>query len=735
MDLFEINEEVNINGVVEEVVFHNSDNGFTVITLNADGEFITAVGALPELTAGEEMTLSGIWDEHNMFGRQLKIASFTRKLPDNTSGLLKYLSSGTIKGLGPKTALKIIEQFGENAFNVLENEPERLKVIKGITREKATEISNEYNKQVSIRKVMITLEAYGISPTECIAVFKRFGSAAANVIEENPYILCQSINSVTFERAEIIAKNLNLAPDYNHRIRAGIMHVIKHNALNGHTCLPREKLIPPCCDLLGVGEDDVDIAIDSLCEDKMLVMEKIDTREFIFLCDTYICEKNIASRLQSLLQFPPRGVSTLEGDIDALEKKDKILYERMQREAIKTAALKGMLILTGGPGTGKTTTVKGIINLFEQQNLEIVLCAPTGRAAKRMSEVTGREAKTIHRLLEVDWNDNEKPIFRRDLQNPLGADAVIVDEMSMVDVFLFSSLLDAIKFGCKLILVGDNDQLPPVGVGNVLSDLIKSDKIPIVCLSEIFRQARESLIVMNAHSIIEGKDIDFETKSSDFFFMERTNAVAAGRTVVELCTKRLVAAYGYSPTADIQILCPSRKGDCGTMNLNRELQAALNPPAKNKGEFKVNGRIFRKGDKVMQTKNNYDILWKKGKEQGLGVFNGDIGIITELSAENRTLVIDFDERVCDYPVENIYELEHAYAVTVHKSQGSEFEAVVMPVIDAPQQLMYRNLLYTAVTRAKKILILVGNRSRIQSMIQNNKKSLRYSALCHFLTSE
>lgn len=725
----------SLSGIVEEVVFQNVENGFTVLQLNVDGELVSAVGTLPELVAGEELQLTGSWNEHNMFGRQFKIVEFQRQMPETTAGLLKYLSSGAIKGIGPKTALKIIERFGERSFEVLENDPERLTVIKGITKDKAVKISNEFNKQTAIRNVMIGLERYGIRPLECIAVYKRFGSASIDIINENPYILCTTIETIGFERAEKIAERLSNEPKPQHRLRAGILHVLRHNTANGHTCVPRQKIYRPSSELLSVTNNEIDESIQSLLDDKMLVAYKIEGEEFLFLPDMYMYERNISNRINSFLKFPPRELSSLEEDILYLEKADNIEYAEGQKEAIRIAVEKGMLILTGGPGTGKTTTLKGIIRMFERQNLEIVLAAPTGRAAKRLSDVTGMEAKTIHRLLEVSWDDSEQPIFKRDMQNPLNCSVIIIDEMSMVDVYLFSSLLDALTFGCRIILVGDSDQLPPVGAGNLLLDLIKAECIPTVCLKEIFRQAQESLIVMNAHAIISGSQPELSSRNSDFFFMERVNPIHASKTIVELCSERLPSAYGYTAFEHIQVLCPSRKGDCGTMNLNRALQARLNPPSKNKAEYSARGRTFRTGDKVMQIRNNYDIGWEKDGESGLGIFNGDVGIIRSLDNQARRMLINFDDRMTEYPMENIGELELAYAVTVHKSQGSEFEAVVMPVNDAPPQLLYRNLLYTAVTRAKKLIILVGNSIKIQQMIDNNRKNLRYSALHAFLTEQ
>lgn len=726
---------IQIMGTVEEIVFHNAENTFTVIEICYDGEMITVVGNMPEICVGEELTISGVWDTHNQFGRQFKAHFLERKLPDTTAQLLKYLSSGAIKGIGPKTALKIVERFGERSFDVLENEPERLVVLRGISKEKAYAISDEYKRQMAVRSVMIDLEAYGIKPIESIEIYRRFGAGAVMTIENNPYILCSEIDSIDFERADNIALALPNAPEKKHRLRAGIEHILRHNLWNGHTCVPKEKLIPLSAEYLKENTETIELAIDIMVEDKLLAISEVMDNFFVFLPDIYLAEKKAAERLIALLKFSPKKLKTLEDDITEIEKKYNISYESLQREAIITAAAQGVLILTGGPGTGKTTTLKGIISLFKQHEHHILLAAPTGRAAKRMSDVTGMESKTIHRLLEVEWDNRDKPIFRRNLQNPLDADVVIIDELSMVDISLFSSLLDAIPFGCRLVLVGDADQLPPVGAGNVLHDLINSSLIPVVRLNEVFRQAKQSLIVTNAHRIIGGEMPKIDANDSDFFFMERKVSTHASRTVAELCSKRLPEAYGLSPFFDIQVICPSRKGDCGTINLNRILQEKLNPPDDNKAEYSANNRLFREGDKVMQIKNNYTLEWHKAEESGTGVFNGDLGILREINHKNLVMKIDFDDRETIYPLEKLSQLELAYAITVHKSQGSEYDAVIMPIVDSPPQLMYRNLLYTAVTRAKRFMILIGRKSRLESMVENNRQNKRYSALCSFLSND
>ncbi len=723
------NEYVQITGVVEDVVFQNSANSFTVLDISSGGEFITAVGELPEVSAGEKVVLTGTWGMHPSFGRQFKVERFERYMPDTAAQFLKYLSSGAIKGIGPKTATYIVERFGDNTFNVIENEPDRLTFIKGISKDKAQKISAEFKKQFAVRTVILGLEKYGLAPSECIRIFKKLGVNAVEIIEENPYILCGDAQIISFERAEKIASELETPPETKHRLRAGIAHIVRYNLINGHTCLPEKKVVPLCCELLNITEQEAIGAIEEMLLNKMLVRFFLGEKSCIALPDVYDAEAKIDEKIKLFMKFSASEMDVNDDEITKIEKINNIKYEGKQRDAIKLAASGSLLVLTGGPGTGKTTTVKGIISYFERKNMDILLAAPTGRAAKRMSELTGCDAKTIHRLLEVEWSDGDKATFKRNAQNPLSADVIILDEVSMVDIFLFSKFLDAVRFGCRVILVGDSDQLPAVGAGNVLGDIIASGVVPVVRLTEIFRQAQESLIVTNAHSVIEGNMPVIDSHDNDFFFMSRENPLAAAKTVAQLCIERLPKAYGYSPLHDIQVLCPSRKGDCGTINLNRQLQSMLNPPDEKKAECKVSGRLFRVGDKVMQIKNNYDIPWDKGYETGNGLFNGDIGIITEISIKNEIMQIVFDEdKEVTYPISSASELELAYAVTVHKSQGSEYDAVIMPVVDIPPQLMYRNLLYTAITRAKKLLIIVGSSIKLEKMVENNKQNKRYSML-------
>ncbi len=725
-------EKIRISGVVSHVTFSNQENGFTVLELESGEELITAVGIMPELVAGELLELSGYWDFHASFGRQFKVEMCERKLPATAGDILRYLSSGGVKGIGPKTAVKVVEKFGDETFEVLENEPERLAQIRGISLDMAKKISADFKKQFAVREVMIALEKYGMTTSECVSAFRIFGVRAVDIITRNPYAMCSEGVGFSFVRAQTIAEALPNPPDDAYRIQAGIVHVMSHNLSNGHTCIPRSKLFAPCSELLSVNEDTVDITIDELVGSGRLVSQMIEDKEFLFLPHIYKAEMKAAEHIELLKKFPPAGRPAAQKEVDKLEKHTGIKYGELQRKAIITAVEKGMLILTGGPGTGKTTTLNGILRFFEEDGLKVALAAPTGRAAKRMSEVTGREAKTIHRLLEVEWDKNDRPQFSRNARNPLEANAIILDELSMVDITLFSSFLDAVPIGCRLVMVGDSDQLPPVGAGNVLHDLISSGAIPVVELKEVFRQAMESLIVENAHKIVKGEAPRLNVSDKDFFFLQKESPFLAAKTVTDLCAARLPRAYGYSPLDDIQVICPSRMGETGTHNLNRMLQAILNPQDVMKAEISVAGNVFREGDKVMQTRNNYDIEWTSEDSEGTGIFNGDIGMLQEIDMRSRTVDIMFDDRKAVFPFESLQELELAYAVTVHKSQGNEFDVVVMPVSGVPPRLAYRNLLYTGVTRAKKMLVLVGDKNQVCAMAANDRKARRYSALRFFL---
>ncbi len=729
-------DEMTVTGTVEEVTYRNDTNGYTVMDIDCNNDYLTVVGIMPEVNPGETVTLTGVYTTHPSYGRQFKVSSLSRCMPETTEQIYKYLASGVIRGIGPKKAMSIVEKFGSETLDVLDKEPLRLASIKGISQEQAKALGEDFKRQFAMRTVMLALEKYGLTPAECVKIFKHSGIRSVEKVEENPYYLCGLGIGISFERAEMIEEKLPKKPLPDCRTSEGILHVVRHNAnQSGHTCLPREKLLKPCSEFLEITSDEVDIAIDKLVATGQLKCETINKEDFVFIPSAYTAETKIAQRIRIVADYPPEGSSRLAAWIDDVEKTNNITYEEQQRLAIATAAKKGILVLTGGPGTGKTTTIKGIISIFKYQGLDIALAAPTGRAAKRMSEITGMDAKTIHRLLEVEWDENDRPVFRRNASNPLDCNALILDELSMIDIHLFANLLEALPLGCRLILVGDSDQLPPVGAGNVLHDLILSEVLPVVCLNQVFRQALESKIVTNAHKIVAGEVPDLSNDNTDFFHIERPLASSAAQTVIKICCERLPEAYNMDPLTDVQVICPSKKGETGTHNLNRLLQEALNPPHKKKNEITVAGQIFREGDKIMQIKNNYNIEWETNEEKGTGIFNGDIGILKTVDPKAGVVVVDFEGKIAVIPAEYLSELELAYAVTVHKSQGSEFRAVVLPISNLVPNLAYRNLLYTAVTRAREMLVTIGSSQQIHAMALNDKKAKRYSALAHFLSKE
>lgn len=725
-------------GQVENVSFVKEDTGFAVLDVDADNTLVSVIGVFPAVAAGEWLDMEGRWEQHPVFGRQFHALNSRRTFIADASAMLKYLSSGAIRGIGTATAYKIVSEFGGDTFAVLSGNPEELTRIKGITLKKARRITEDFERKFSMREAIIALSALGLTPEECIRAYHTLGRDAESRIKADPYILCGEgiVEDVT--RVDAMAQGLDIGLDSPSRVGAGILFVLRHNANNGHTCVPREKIAAPAQSLLQVDADSVMENVDNLIQGGKIDCFSLRGKKYLSLPEYFSAERTIADRLDDMMAHPPAKLIAPETEIDCIEALNDIHYGDRQREAILTAATVGMLILTGGPGTGKTTTVRGIIELFEGQRLRVTLAAPTGRAAKRMSDLTGREAKTIHRLLEVTFDADGNRTFVHDRENPIAADALIVDELSMVDVLLFSSLLEAIPRGCRLILVGDTDQLPPVGAGNVLGDLIASNKVPVVELKEVFRQAMESLIVVNSHRIVRGEMPDLSARSGDFFFMSRSSTAAVEKTVCDLACRRLREAYGYSPLTDIQVLCPSRKGPLGTVQLNTALREQLNPPAPEKKEIKVFDLVLREGDKVMQVKNNYDIQYSYLDEAGnehmsAGIYNGDIGILKSINKAAGVLEVWFDERRAMYPVESAGELELAYAITVHKSQGCEFNAVIMPVYQVLPNLSYRNLLYTAVTRARNQMILVGSESQVRDMTMNVKSTRRYSALKTFLT--
>lgn len=724
-------------GSVDRVTYHNDKNQYTVLDLATEGGMVTVVGAFPFVSEGEELRVYGTWQSHPSFGDQFKAETFERARPATTAAILKYLSSGAVKGVGPAMAQRIIQTFGEKALEVMENDPQRLSQIKGITLEKAQEIGGELKRVYGIRELMMFLGAYGVRPEQTVLVWKQFGEASIACIQEDPYCLCGEGMDISFEIADAIAESMEKSPDDLGRVQAGILYVLRHNLNNGHTCLPLDKLAQAANQILGVSPEAVQDGIYTLCQGFHTVCETFGGREFLFLQKQHVSETYIAARMKAMLSMAPNAIGGAEGKIAAIEKKRGIQYADKQREAIRAALEQGILILTGGPGTGKTTTLNAIIHLLKEAGERVYLAAPTGRAAKRMSELTGEEAKTIHRLLQVDWDEQDNPVFTRNERNPLECDCLVIDELSMVDSYLFESVLRALPFSCRLVLVGDNDQLPSVGAGNVLGDLMASGLFPTVELKEIFRQSMESLIVLSAHRIVEGKMPELRRHDSDFFFLPQEEAGKAAQLIVSLCSVRLPRSYGYSSVTDIQVLCPGRKGELGTVELNKHLREAINPPSKAKKETKVNGVLFREGDKVMQIRNDYNLPWiKDDSTSGEGVFNGDMGVITEIDRPGGAIHVRIDDKDVLYDFEHAAtELEPAYAVTVHKSQGNEFPAVVIPVLGPPRQLCYRNLLYTGVTRAKQLLILVGRRGVIDAMIENDRKTKRYTGLKWFLQNQ
>lgn len=728
---------LEMEGSVENIVYHNDSNQYTVLEINCGEELVTVVGTFPYISVGEKLHLYGTWTSHATFGQQFKAEAFERSRPESTSAMLKYLSSGAVKGIGAATAGKIIAAFGDEAIHVIENDPERLATVKGITLKRAREISEEIQRVNGIRDLMAFLGGFGVRPEDAVKVWKEYGADSVACIQEDPYRLCSEKIAVEFTVADKLAESLEYDRANTERVKAGILYVLRHNLNNGHTCLPADKLCAAAARMLGVPLEDAQSALLSLCQSFDAVCENFDGRDFIFLPRQHRSEVYSADRIRMLLKYPPESIVGIDREIEEIERAENIQYAGMQKEAIRAALDKGLLILTGGPGTGKTTTLNAIIRILMEKGEAVALAAPTGRAAKRMSELTGVEAKTIHRLLQVDWDENDNPVFQRNERNPLECDALVIDELSMVDAYVFESVLRALPIGCRLILVGDSDQLPSVGAGNVIGDLIASGVFPTVQLKEIFRQSMESLIVTNAHRIVSGEMPVLNVRDNDFFFMPVDDARAVSETILSLAVTRLPKRYGYSPVTDIQVLCPGRKGELGTIELNRRLREQINPQAKDKPQMTVNGTVFRVGDKVMQIKNDYDLPWSRPDgTTGEGVYNGDMGIVTDVDKAAGCMRVMVDDREVLYDFDHAAaELELAYAVTVHKSQGNEFTAVIMPVFPGIPQLSYRNLLYTGITRAKKLLILVGRRSAIADMVANDRKTRRFSGLMRFLTEE
>lgn len=727
---------LTVEGIVEHIIYQNEENGYAVCELSiSDAELITIVGIMPYISAGETVKALGQWQNHANFGRQFKVEYYEKQLPANESSMLKYLSSRAIKGIGPASARKIIDRFGEETFDVLENHPDWLTEIPGISKKKAEAISEEFRRQFGVRSVMMFCRDY-FGPATALRIYKKWGGSAVDIIKENPYSLCDDIYGIGFERADKIAASLGVDKNSLYRIKAGIKYLLTFNASrNGHVFIPESGLISLTVRMLDITADMAEDALNKLCDENNVKRVKRGGINVIYANNYYEAEIYTAQKLGLLDKLCPKlDIDDIDRFISMIELESGISYAAMQKKAITSAVNNGVMVLTGGPGTGKTTVIKAVLRVFDRLDTEIALTAPTGRAAKRMSEATAREAKTIHRLLEMEYADDVWPRFKRNENNTLDERVVIIDEASMVDISLIASLLKAIKPGARLILIGDSDQLPSVGAGNVLYDIIASGKFKTVRLTEIFRQASQSLIITNAHAINTGEYPELNNKDTDFFFLPRENDNNIARTVADLCLNRLPKSYGEKIKSDIQIITPSRKGGAGTAVLNNMLQKALNPESPKKREKKIHDVILREGDKVMQIKNNYNITWQKDETDGIGIFNGDIGIITQIDYEEETVKINFDERAAVYEFNMLDELELAYAITVHKSQGSEYPVVIIPIYRFAPQLMTRNLLYTAVTRAQEMVIMVGRRDIVSAMVDNNRRAKRYSGLSELLNA-
>lgn len=721
-----------LQGAVSAVVYQNYENGYAVLRLNlGGGQTVTVVGTIPLPAVGERLMVTGKWSTHSNYGRQFEAEFLERLMPQTSVEILNYLSSRVIKGIGPRTASRIVEMFGDQTLAIMEREPERLSEVPGISREKARKIGEEFKLHVGIRQIMEFFALHHLSAELAVQVYKRYGDSTMELLYDDPYLLMDEELNASFGAVDQFAISLGVAGDDPRRVEAGTLFELSYNLTGGHCFLPEEKLIAATARLLQLESDEpVKQGIARLLEADRLVRETLAGITVIYLPELHEAETECTRMLLDFAghSFPePRG---LDRQIQAIARESGIEYSEEQTQAIREAATSGLLLITGGPGTGKTTILRGILELLGQNQLRCLLAAPTGRAAKRLTEVTGEDASTIHRLLEAGIDPaTGKMFFARDAENPLKCDAVIVDEMSMVDVSLLYSLLQAIPTGKRLILVGDPDQLPPVGPGFPFGDMLRSGSLPTVRLTEIFRQAQKSLIVMNAHRVNQGEMPDLKCVSSDFFFMRRTSEEAVCTLIRDLCATRLPQKMGI-PTDQIQVLSPTRKGAVGTVNLNRLLQAALNPQSPDKKERSYGDYQFREGDRVMQIRNNYDILWKKadGSAVGAGIFNGDVGRIQTIDPASETLTVLFDDRVAEYDFTQLGELEPAYAMTVHKSQGSEYRAVILTAWNGSPYLLSRSILYTAITRARELLIIVGREETVGVMVENARKNRRYSGL-------
>lgn len=730
-----------IRGYVEHIIYQNNENGYTVMNLVSEGDEITCVGTLKGLTAGETIEAKGEETSHPLYGSQFKIASYQVIPPEDKESMRRYLASGAIRGIGAALADRIVKRFGDDTFRIMEEEPERLVEIKGISERIAQDISAQMEEKKELRSALVFLQQYGIGNTLAVRIYQTYGHEIYTVLKTNPYRLAEDIHGVGFKMADEIAARVGIQTDSDYRVMSGVLYVLTQAAQEGHTYLPMDLLLNRAGQLLDVPQTLIEPILSNMMMDRKLVIKKQEEQTFVYAASYYYLELNCARMLHDLNGAVELVSATaqarLQKEIEAIASLSSITLDELQMKAVLGSIQNGLFILSGGPGTGKTTTVNMILKYFEKQGLQILLAAPTGRAAKRMTEATGYEARTIHRLLEVNGvpTEDERAVrFERNRDNPLDADVVIIDEMSMVDIHLFTSLLQAVAVGTRLVLVGDVDQLPSVGPGQVLRDLIQSGCFPVVTLKHIFRQAQESDIVMNAHKINRGEPLTFSNQSRDFFLLERSDPNVIYKHMIQLITQML-PKYVNASSFDIQVLTPMRKGALGVEQLNLILQRYLNPPAPGKREHQVGDTLFREGDKVMQIKNNYQIEWEVlGKysipiDKGMGIFNGDMGLVREIREAAEELVVEFEEgKRVTYPFSALEELELAYAVTIHKSQGSEYPAVIMPLLGGPRMLFNRNLLYTGVTRAKSCVVILGSSRCVQDMIANVSQHERYSSL-------
>ena len=725
---------LSIEGSVEKIIYQNEENGYTVCEIfTPSDEIFTLVGNMPYLSEGETVSALGSWVNHATFGKQFKVEFYEKQLPATETAILKYLASGAVRGIGKVTAQRIVSQFGADSFEVIEHNPQWLSEIPGISPKKAEQISASFAAQFGMRNVMMFCREY-FGPTTAVRIYKKWGNGAVERIKQNPYILCGEIYGVGFEKADAIAKDLGMKKNAPERIAMGLKYVLMHNAAsNGHSFLPLDKLCAVAKRLLSCEMNEIEDEAAALETRGEIVCVRHEGMKCAYLRDYYEAEKYTAEKLCALDRAGKNlGEDNVLSLISMVERESNMEYAVLQKRAICQAASNGVFILTGGPGTGKTTVVRAIIRVFDAMGLRIALAAPTGRAAKRMSQSAGEEAKTVHRLLEMEYGAEDKLRFRKNEKDQLEDDVIIIDEASMLDLMLTDALLNAIKPGARPILIGDVNQLPPVGAGHVFDDIIKSDRFATVELTHIFRQAQESLIVTNAHAVNHGEYMNLESKSGDFFFLPRQEDAQTAATIAELCKKRLPKSYGLTVFDGIQVITPSRKGDAGTEMLNSALQSVINPPTRGKAEKKVRDFTLREGDKVMQIKNNYDIEWNKNGTQGFGIFNGDIGVIKKIDLSEELITVDFEDKICEYDYTMLDELELAYAITVHKSQGSEYPIVIMPLYRYTPKLLTRNLLYTAITRAQSIVILVGNGEVAKAMVDNNRQTKRYTGLRYAL---